>query len=65
MIPIRATSLFDGKRLWLIDWETWHRNDPLVDVAILIDNLARRPIWRVYCSGRVWVGSQMTGMASD
>jgi Phosphotransferase enzyme family len=27
--------LFDGERLWLVDWETAFRNDPLVDVAIL------------------------------
>jgi aminoglycoside phosphotransferase (APT) family kinase protein len=27
--------LFDGERLWFIDWETAYRNDPLVDVATL------------------------------
>jgi aminoglycoside phosphotransferase (APT) family kinase protein len=27
--------LFDGKRLWLVDWETAYRNDPLLDVATL------------------------------
>jgi Ser/Thr protein kinase RdoA (MazF antagonist) len=35
--------LFDGSRLWLIDWETAYRNDPLVDVAILADNFAPNP----------------------
>jgi aminoglycoside phosphotransferase (APT) family kinase protein len=35
--------LFDGARLWLIDWESAYRNDPLVDVAILLDNLATSP----------------------
>lgn len=35
--------LFDGKRLWLIDWESAYRNDPLVDVAIMLDNLAPSP----------------------
>ena len=30
-----ANILFDGERLWLIDWETAYRNDPLVDVATL------------------------------
>lgn len=40
---IPANILFDGERLWLIDWESAYRNDPLVDVAILCDNLARTP----------------------
>ncbi|WP_119418523.1 phosphotransferase [Desertibaculum subflavum] len=35
--------LYDGARLWLIDWESAYRNDPLVDVAIMLDNLARTP----------------------
>lgn len=35
--------LFDGKRLWLIDWESAVRNDSLVDMAIVADNLARTP----------------------
>ena len=26
--------LFDGERLWLIDWESAHRNNPPVDAAI-------------------------------
>lgn len=38
--PNPRNMLFDGERLWLIDWETAYRNDPLVDVAILVDNLA-------------------------
>jgi len=38
--PNPRNVLFDGERLWLIDWETAYRNDPLVDVAILVDNLA-------------------------
>lgn len=32
--------LFDGERLWVIDWESAYRNDPLVDVSIVLDNLA-------------------------
>ena len=36
--------MFDeGKRLWLIDWETAYRNDRLVDVAILTLYLAASP----------------------
>jgi len=30
--------LFDGRRLWLIDWESAYRNDPLVDAAIALDS---------------------------
>ncbi|MFZ5783165.1 MAG: phosphotransferase [Pseudomonadota bacterium] len=32
--------LFDGERLWLIDWETAYGNDPLVDPATLLLFLA-------------------------
>jgi aminoglycoside phosphotransferase (APT) family kinase protein len=35
--------LFDGRRLWLIDWESACRNDPMVDLAILIDSFAFSP----------------------
>jgi aminoglycoside phosphotransferase (APT) family kinase protein len=35
--------LFDGERLWFIDWETAYRNDPLVDVATLTIFIATSP----------------------
>ena len=35
--------LFDGERLWLVDWESAYRNDPFIDVAILLDNVAPSP----------------------
>ncbi|MEJ1937037.1 phosphotransferase, partial [Nostoc sp. NIES-2111] len=35
--------LFDGDRLWLIDWESAYRNDPLTDVAIALDNFGTTP----------------------
>ena len=35
--------LFDGRRLWLIDWESAYRNDPLVDIAMALDNFAPSP----------------------
>lgn len=35
--------LFDGQRLWLIDWESAYRNDPLVDLATALDNFAPTP----------------------
>jgi aminoglycoside phosphotransferase (APT) family kinase protein len=33
--PNPSNILYDGERLWLIDWETAFANDPLVDPAIL------------------------------
>lgn len=38
-----ANILFDGERLWLVDWESAYPNDPLVDIVIQLDNLARTP----------------------
>src|SRR4051794_5261785 len=32
---IPSNILFDGKRLWVIDWESAYRNDPVVDAAVL------------------------------
>jgi phosphotransferase family enzyme len=39
--PVPGNILFDGARLWLIDWESACRNDPLVDAAIVLDHFAR------------------------
>jgi aminoglycoside phosphotransferase (APT) family kinase protein len=41
--PVPRNVLFDGQRLWLIDWESAYRNDPLVDVAITLDSFAPSP----------------------
>ena len=41
--PNPKNTLFDGNRLWLIDWETAYRNDPLTDIAILAENHAPSP----------------------
>lgn len=41
--PNPGNILFDGERLWLIDWETACRNDPLVDTAILANYFASSP----------------------
>lgn len=38
--PLPRNILFDGARLWMIDWESAYRNDPLVDVAIMLDSFA-------------------------
>jgi hypothetical protein len=39
--PVPGNVLHDGQRLWLVDWESAYRNDPLVDVAIMSDHFAR------------------------
>jgi aminoglycoside phosphotransferase (APT) family kinase protein len=41
--PNPRNILYDGKRLWLIDWEISFRNDPLVDLAILANEFANTP----------------------
>lgn len=41
--PVPRNILFDGDRLWLIDWESAYQNDPLVDVAITLDSFAPSP----------------------
>jgi hypothetical protein len=41
--PNPRNVLFDGERLWLIDWETSGRNDPFADVAVLSHELAGTP----------------------
>lgn len=41
--PNPRNIVFDGERLWLVDRETAYRNDPLTDVAIVVENLAPTP----------------------
>lgn len=41
--PNPQNVIFDGRRLWLIDWETAYCNEPLIDVAILAESLAPAP----------------------
>jgi Ser/Thr protein kinase RdoA (MazF antagonist) len=41
--PNVRNVLFDGERLWLVDWETAYRNDAMTDVAILVENFAGAP----------------------
>jgi hypothetical protein len=38
--PNQSNLLWDGDRLWLIDWETAGANDPMVDVASMCAHLA-------------------------
>jgi hypothetical protein len=35
--------LFDGERLWLVDWELAFSNDPLADVANIANNFSDVP----------------------
>ncbi len=41
--PNPRNILFDGQRVWLVDWELAFLNDPLVDVAILTTDLVEAP----------------------
>jgi aminoglycoside phosphotransferase (APT) family kinase protein len=41
--PNPRNMLFDGQRVWLVDWELAFRNDPLFDAAILTTELATTP----------------------
>jgi aminoglycoside phosphotransferase (APT) family kinase protein len=41
--PNPRNLLFDGERLWLVDWELAFRNDPLVDLAILANEFSQSP----------------------
>ncbi len=50
--PHPGNILFDGERLWLIDWETAFRNDPAVDLALMTMYRAARPTCRRRCSRR-------------
>jgi aminoglycoside phosphotransferase (APT) family kinase protein len=50
--------LFDGERLWLVDWESAYRNDRFVDIAILLDNVAPAPDLREVLI-RAWIGRHL------
>jgi aminoglycoside phosphotransferase (APT) family kinase protein len=52
-----SNVLFDGERLWLIDWETAYRNDPLADVATLGAFYARTPELETLLL-RSWLGRE-------
>jgi aminoglycoside phosphotransferase (APT) family kinase protein len=55
--PVPRNILFDGQRLWLIDWESAYRNDPLVDVAITLDSFAPTPELEEVLLGS-WIGKK-------
>jgi aminoglycoside phosphotransferase (APT) family kinase protein len=37
--PNQFNLLYDGDRLWLVDWETANRNDPMIDLATMCTHL--------------------------
>lgn len=41
--PNPRNLIYDGRRLWLVDWELACQNDPLFDLAIVSTELADRP----------------------
>ena len=41
--PNAFNLLYDGERLWLIDWETATRSDPFIDIATLASHLGTTP----------------------
>jgi len=41
--PNPRNMLFDGRRLWLVDWELAFRHDPLFDVAVVTTETAATP----------------------
>ena len=55
--PNPRNVLFDGQRLWLIDWETSYRNDPFTDVAIFSENHAANPELEDLLLG-AWLGRE-------
>ena len=41
--PNPRNLIYDGRRLWLVDWELARQNDPLFDLAIISTELADTP----------------------
>lgn len=53
--PNPSNVLYDGERLWLIDWETASRNDPFIDLAVACNTHAgvdvALPLLRAWLGG--------------
>jgi len=41
--PNAANLLYDGTRVWLVDWETSSPNDPMVDLGVVANQLSPTP----------------------
>ena len=46
---VRRNVLFDGERLWLIDWESAYRNDPWSTWRSLWTVLPHLANWKAFC----------------
>jgi hypothetical protein len=57
--PNPRNVLFDGRRLWLVDWELACLSDPYVDVAIVADSFANAPELRLVVL-ETWLGRRPT-----
>jgi len=57
--PNFFNTLYDGERLWLIDWETAYRNDRFVDIAIQANHLEAGPDLESALA-RAWLGRPPT-----
>lgn len=55
--------IFDGERLWFVDWELAFRNDPLIDIANLANYLAPTTELRDALL-RSWLGRDPDGLLS-
>ena len=62
--PNPNNILFDGTRLWLIDWETAYRNHPFVDLAIVSETFATTPESEDTLL-RTWLGRETDATARD
>ena len=60
--PNQFNVLYDGDRLWLIDWETASRNDPFIDVATAISYAGPTPRLRDDLL-RGWLGAEPDDLA--
>ena len=61
--PNPRNILFDGARVWLVDWELGFQNDPLVDLAILTHELAATPDLETILLTQLWACRPVGGYA--
>jgi hypothetical protein len=62
--PNPNNILFDGQRLWLIDWEAGYRNHPMVDLAIVSDTFGGPPE-ELEALLTPWSGRSLGGQGRD
>ena len=59
--PNPSNVLYDGERLWLVDWETASRNDPFIDLAIACNSHAAADVSTSLL--RAWLGADPDDLA--